>query len=180
VTERRRGALETASAGFERLLGALAFAAAVLVGAMVVLITLNVALRGLGRGGIVWTDEVSEYALYGLTLLAAPWLLRRAAHIRIDALLTALPPRLGWRIEILADVAGLVVALVFAWYGLAATVESYRLGALTIKSLVFPEWWLIAPLPVAFLLLAIEFVFRLWSLATGARRPTQSATPGLA
>jgi hypothetical protein len=34
--------------------------------------------------------------------------------------------------------------------------DSWRLGAITIKNLVFPEWWLLAPLPVAFVLLAIE------------------------
>ena len=35
-------------------------------------------------------------------------------------------------------------------YGVAMTYDSWRLGAITIKNLVFPEWWLLAPLPVDF------------------------------
>ena len=38
--------------------------------------------------------------------------------------------------------------------------DAWRIGSITIKNLVFPEWWLLAPLPVCFILLAIEFVFR--------------------
>jgi len=40
------------------------------------------------------------------------------------------------------------------------TYDSWRSGSITIKNLVFPEWWVLAPLPVAFALLAVEFVFR--------------------
>ena len=53
---------------------------------------------------------------------------------------------------------GLVVCLVLLRYGAAMTIDSARLGAITIKNLVFPEWWLLAPLPITFALLAIEFV----------------------
>ena len=47
------------------------------------------------------------------------------------------------------------------WYGAVVTVQSARLSSITIKNLVFPEWWLLWPLPVCFALLAIEFAFRL-------------------
>ena len=45
-------------------------------------------------------------------------------------------------------------------YGTWMTYEAFRLSSITIKNLIFPEWWLLAPLPITFLLLAIEFVFR--------------------
>jgi TRAP-type C4-dicarboxylate transport system permease small subunit len=69
--------------------------------------------------------------------------------------------------EIIADVLGLGVSSVFAFYGAIMTWQSFQLGATTIKNLVFPEWWLLSPLPLAFLLLAIEFVFRLHRVASG-------------
>ena len=62
--------------------------------------------------------------------------------------------------EALADVVGFVVCLVFVRYGAAMAYESWRLGSITIKNLVFPEWWLLSPLPLFFALIAIEFVFR--------------------
>ena len=54
--------------------------------------------------------------------------------------------------------------------------DSWRLGAITIKNLVFPEWWLLAPLPATFVLLAIEFVFRFDRLLKGARTRRIEAT----
>ena len=33
-----------------------------------------------------------------------------------------------------------------------------------------PEWWILAPLPICFLLLAVEFVFRMRRLQHGPSR----------
>ena len=42
-----------------------------------------------------------------------------------------------------------------------ATASSMAIGATVVKTLAFPEWWLLAPLQVCFALLAIEIVFRM-------------------
>ena len=49
-------------------------------------------------------------------------------------------------------------------YGTHMAADSFRIGSLTIKNLVFAEWWLLAPLPICFALLAAEFAFRLHRL----------------
>jgi TRAP-type C4-dicarboxylate transport system permease small subunit len=159
--------MERLSAAYGHLLKGLIIVAAVLVLAMVAMVTADVLMRNLADTGLIWANEVTEYSLYLVTLLSAPWLLRSGRHVRIDLLIDAVPMRIARLMEAGADLLGLVVCLVFVWYGTAVTYESARLGSITIKNLVFPEWWLLAPLPVAFLLLAIEFVFRLHRLATG-------------
>jgi TRAP-type C4-dicarboxylate transport system permease small subunit len=78
--------------------------------------------------------------------------------------------------EALGDVLGFAVCVTLIRYGLDMTVDSARLGAITIKNLVFAEWWLLAPLPAAFMLLAIEFVFRFQRLITGERARRIEAT----
>ena len=103
-----------------------------------------------GLGGIPWSNEVSEDILYLLTLLAAPWLLRQGQHIRVDILLRALPPRLGWLLEWAGDLLGFGCSLYFVWYGWTVLAASYQARAISIKTLVTPEWWMLAPLPVAF------------------------------
>lgn len=158
------------SAAYGRLLDALAVLAALLLLAMVVLVTGDILLRNLTRGGFAWANEVSEYALYLMTLLVAPWLLRRGQHVRLDLVLANVPLRAARVMELLADLIGLGVCLVMLRYGIGITLESWRLGSITIKNLVFPEWWLLAPLPAAFLLIALEFVFRMQRLDTGGRR----------
>jgi TRAP-type C4-dicarboxylate transport system permease small subunit len=164
------------SHAFGRLFDALAVAAALILLAMVVLTTADIMLRNLAGNGIAWANEVSEYALYLITLLVAPWLLRRSQHVRIDMILTLVPDRAAWLMEAIGDLLGFVVSVVLVRYGVSMTLDSARLGALTIKNLVFPEWWLLAPLPIAFALLAAEFVFRFRRLLSSERARRSEAT----
>ncbi|MBL8839630.1 MAG: TRAP transporter small permease [Alphaproteobacteria bacterium] len=161
---------------YGRLLGVCAGLAAVLLLAMVAGITLDVVARNAARWSVRGIDELSEYALYLVTALTAPWLLRQGQHVRIDMLLVSLPKRLAWRIEFAGDVVGLAIALALAWFGVAALLDSLRAGALVMKSFVFPEWWTLVPLPVSLALVGVEFVFRLHRLATGPRAPRIEAT----
>jgi TRAP-type C4-dicarboxylate transport system permease small subunit len=164
------------SAAFGRVLDALAVAAALILFAMVAIVTADVLLRNAVDAGIAWANEVSEYALYIMTLLTAPWLLRRGQHVRLDIVLTLVPARVAWLMEAAGDVLGFAVSVVLIRYGLVMTIDSWRLGAITIKNLVFPEWWLLALLPATFVLLAVEFVFRFDRLLKGERARRIEAT----
>jgi len=162
---------------FGKLFDALATIAALILLAMVITVTADIVLRNAVRGGgISWANEVSEYSLYLMTLLTAPWLLRRGQHVRLDIILTLVPARVAWLMEAVGDLLGFAVSVVLVRYGFAMTYDSWRLGAITIKNLVFPEWWLLAPLPVVFALLAVEFVFRFDRLLRGERARRIEAT----
>ena len=164
---------------FGQLLSALAMVAAALLLGMVLVISADVLLRNVplvpGMMGLDWANQVSESMLMLITMLAAPWLLRRGQHIRVDILLRAIPRTLAWVFEWICDVMALVCSLVIMWYGIKATIASYTSGAMTIKALITPEWWSIAPLPIAFLLLSIEVLFRMHRLYQGERGPRDDA-----
>ncbi len=145
---------------YGKLLDALAVVAALLLLAMVLVVTGDIILRNVSNHGFVWANEVSEYALYLITVLTAPWLLRRGQHVRLDLILIAVPKRVAFLMEALGDIVGFVVCLAMIRYATLMTYDAWRIGSITIKNLVFPEWWLLVPLPVCFVLLAIEFVFR--------------------
>jgi len=134
----------------------------------------NVEIPGMPRG-FPASNDISEYALYFCTLLAAPSLLRAGQHIRVDIVLRAIPPKLAWVCEWLSDVLALAACVGMAWMGVVMTVRSYASDAIQIKSIVIPEWWVMAPLPVAFSLLAIEFGLRMWRLAHGPKEPRSDA-----
>ena len=108
-----------------------------------------------------------------MTLLAAPWLLREGRHIRVDILLRALPQRAAYACEWIADALGFACCLWLVFYGASAAKKSWAGDALSIKTLVMPEWWFLAPLPICFLLLAIEFVFRMRRLKRRRDRPAR-------
>jgi TRAP-type C4-dicarboxylate transport system permease small subunit len=166
-------------AAYGALIEALALVASLLLLAMMLVIcgdvlTRNVRLPGLPVG-IAWSNEVSELMLYLITLLAAPWLLREGRHIRVDILLRALPSTAAYACEWIADVLGLGCCLWLVWYGFAAAARSHAAQALSIKTLVMPEWWFLAPLPACFALLAMEFVFRMRRLAAAKAGPRGDA-----
>jgi len=167
--------MDRLSRAYGRLLDALMAVACLLLLTMTLLIGADVAGRNLWLGGLPWSGEISEDILYLLTLLTAPWLLRQGRHIRVDILLRALPARTGWLLEWAGDLLGLACSLYFVWYGWEVLAASYRAGAISIKTLVTPEWWLLAPLPLVFLLLAVEFLFRMHRLGRGERAPRTDA-----
>jgi TRAP-type transport system small permease protein len=170
------GIMTRLSSLFARLFDVLALVAALLLLAMVALVTADIVLRNTVGAGFAWANEVTEYALYLITLLTAPWLLRRGQHVRIDMALVLVPPRLAWAFEAAGDIIGFAASLALVWYGAVMTVQSARLGSLTIKNLVFPEWWLLVPLPICFALIAVEFTFRFHRLLRGPRERRVEAT----
>ena len=171
--------MERLSHAWGKVLEAFALAACALLGAMTLMICADVLLRNValipGVDGLPWSNELSETTLYLVTMLAAPWLLREGRHIRVDILLRAIPARAGWICEWLCDAIALACCVCVVIYATQATWDSYSQNSITIKTLVLPEWWALAPLPVAFLLLAVEILFRMRRLWSGPRAPREDA-----
>ena len=136
-------------------------ASALVIGVVALLVTCDVVARNVGLGGFSWVVEISEYSLPLATFLAAPWLLYKNEHVRVDILLTALPVTVARQIDRATDAVGLAVCVIFVWYGIKVIADSMQLGSMIIKTLVLPEWWTFVPLPVCFALLGIEFVRRM-------------------
>src|SRR5260221_2944232 len=105
-------------AAYGKLLEGLALVACALVFGMTLMICADVLLRNVrvvpGMVGLEWSNEISEAMLYLVTMLTAPWLLRRGQHIRVDIVLRAVPKQLGWIFEWVADALGLVCCIAIA------------------------------------------------------------------
>src|ERR1700694_1871455 len=170
------GNLETA---YGKLLEGLALLACALIFGMTLMICADVLLRNVrmipGMVGLSWSNELSEAMLYLITMLTAPWLLRRGQHIRVDIILRAVPKRVGWAFEWIVDGLGLACCAVIAYFGARAALASYGAGSLSIKTLVTPEWVLLGVLPVAFIALSLEMLFRMRRLYFGERAPRDDA-----
>jgi TRAP-type C4-dicarboxylate transport system permease small subunit len=68
-------------------------AIAICLAAMVVLVFTNVVLRYAFNSGIATSEELSRWLLVWLTFLGAIVALRQHAHLGVDTLVRALPPR---------------------------------------------------------------------------------------
>jgi TRAP-type transport system small permease protein len=171
--------MERLSDLYGRLLAALAYCACAVLFAMMLMICADVLLRNValipGVQGLPWSNELTENMLYLITMFSAPYLLRQGQHIRVDILLRMLPRHVAWYFEWVTDALAFACCIALALYGTQATLASHDSGALTIKTLVTPEWWFLAPLPFAFLLLAVEILFRVRRLWLGERAPRDDA-----
>ena len=172
-------AIQRLSTAYGRFLNVLALLGCALLFAMMMVIVVDVLVRNVaivpGLHALTWANEVTEYALYLITLVFAPWLLRRGMHIRVDIVLRVIPRRLAWYSEWACDLAAFGCCVVMAFSAWKATASSMALGIMAIKTLVLPEWWVLAPLQICFVLLAIEMLFRMTRLYSSPRGPRDDA-----
>ena len=171
--------MQRIEAAYGRVLEVMALAACALILGMTLMICADVLLRNLrivpGVAGLEWANEISEAMLYLVTLLTAPWLMRKGQHIRVDILLRAVPDAVGWVFEWIVDTLAMSCCAVIAWYGARAALASWQAGSMSIKTLITPEWWLLCVLPLAFLALTLEMLFRMRRLYLGPRAPRDDA-----
>lgn len=154
---------------YDRFFSLLGIIAAALVAFMAFGISIDVVMRNLGLGVISWMLEVTEYCLYLTTLVGAPWVLYRNSHVRIDIIVTALSDGAARWLDIFANLVGVCVSGILFYYSASIAVIAFRNGALVIKELIFPEWWIFAVFGFSAALLVIEFFRRLAHLFRGRR-----------
>ena len=154
----------------------LAAVACGLVLLMVLVICADVTLRATMRSGLTSASAVAEYSLYAITFLAAPLLLRKGQHIRVDLALRAMPPKAAWLLEWAVDACGAAISGLFLTSSVHVLVQSYSQSAMVMREVMFPEWWLYIPMPISLALLTIEFLLRMRRLVQGERQMREEAT----
>ena len=151
-------AFETAFNKFTLFLASLVAAS---IGLIALLVPLNLALVKVELGGIWWLYEAVEYTLYVGVFIGAPWVLQQGAHVRVDVLVTALSRPQAVRLERVVDAAATVLCLFLFYYGCRAAISEFEDGTLPDKDLRIANWYMLAVFALSFLLLAIEFLFRM-------------------
>ena len=136
----------------------MAYLAAFLMVAMMVVITLDVILRNLGYQSSAHFFTFTEYALLVVPCLGAPWLVREKGHIYIEILLMALAPRVRARFTQLIGVVCIVVCAVVAWYGFAVTLSDYLQNEKDVRSMDMPRWIVVGFIPLGFGMMGLEFL----------------------
>ncbi|MWD26160.1 TRAP transporter small permease subunit [Aquicoccus sp. SCR17] len=142
------------------------------IGLFAVSISLDLVLRLFALGNLPGVQEVIEYLLFAGVFLSAPWALRIGAHVRVDLVLSSLPPGIGRALELALDFLGLVIALILIWFGFANLRFAYDIQSMQMKYYNVPEWWILTVYVISFTLIAIEFLSRMF------RKPEPAAEDG--
>lgn len=146
---------------FDRLIDALAVAAGALIVLLTVLVVFDVGARSLRILTLPWSLEATEYMLYAVTFLGAPWVLRENGHIAIELVVECLPARTRAAVARLTDMLGAAICAVLLYYACRVTWLSFQSGIMVQKSFTFPEWVAYAGIPPVMLILLGIYLRRL-------------------
>ena len=147
---------------YDAILYGMAYLAAFLLVAMMVVITLDVVIRNLGYQSSAHFFTFTEYALLIVPCMGAPWLAREKGHIYVEILLLSLPERTRARMTVLVGVICVAVCLVVAWFGFQVALSDFLQNEKDVRSMDMPRWLIVGWIPLSFLMMAIEFARFLW------------------
>lgn len=133
----------------------------VTIGGFALSISLDLALRLFGWGNLSGLNEIIEYLLFAGVFLGAPWVLRQGAHVRVDLLVSNLPAGLARILDRLLDLLGCIICGLLIHYGWVSLDSAWMFQSMQHKYFVMPEWVLLSVFVGCFVLLFIEFLFRL-------------------
>lgn len=127
-----------------------------ILGGLILLGAAQIVLRNFFSIGFAWGDGLGRLAVLWLGLLGALAASRDGRHIAMGAITRWLPRRLRIVVGVCADVFGAGVSAALAWASWAFVSDSREFGDTMLGDV--PAWWLQSIMPVAFALIASQFV----------------------
>lgn len=127
-----------------------------ILGGLVLLGAGQIVLRNMFSMGLPWGDGLARLAVLWLGLLGAMAASRDGRHITLGAVTRFLPER--WRLfsAVAADLLAAGVSAVLAFQAWVFVTDSREFGDTLLNDV--PAWWLQAIMPMAFALMALQFV----------------------
>ena len=146
---------------FDRIVEIFAFLSGLLTVLVMLGICIDVIMRYFFNAPIEGMIAFAEFSLLYITFLAAPWLLRIEGHVKMDFLITHLSLKKKALFGIISSIIGVIICVVFVWYGAQVTTELWLKGVYDLfKIQGFPKAIPTAIIPVCGLALLIQFLRR--------------------
>lgn len=155
-----RKALGLFVAGVDHLNFAAAVLAAGLLAVLAAVVFFEVVARAL-ESPTEWSLELTTYALVWCGFAGAAYTLKQGRHVRVDILLTYLPPRGVWWLELFCDAASLVFCAIVVYQGAAFVRVSYVTEVVSVSPLRVPMFIPHLAVPVGVGLLGLQFLVRI-------------------
>lgn len=109
-----------------------------------------------------WSSEFVVYFTIWALLLGGSVLVKSARHIRADIVVRALPVQVQTVIEFVNLIVGFTYCSLVAIFGFDVTAFALNLDERSESSAQFPLWIFYVALPIAFSLMSIRYLIRIW------------------
>lgn len=156
--------------------------AALMLFAIMVVATIDVALRYLFNSPLGWSyDLISLYLMGGVFFFSLADTLGQNGHVAVDLLHNGLTPRTRHLLEIPGYALAVIVIGCIAWLAAAKTIASFRADEVIAGRIDWPTWISSAFVALGFALMFARIVFRLVGhTASVLSRRSEIALPPIA
>lgn len=141
-----------------RVSWALSVIARLLIGALVLLVVADVAVRNAGLRPLAWAVNTSEFFLLYVTFLSMPWLVRQKGHVFVEFLRIALSPNAQRILARAVYAACVALCLYLAWVAFNSLTLAIQRGTYEMRTFDIPKWVVFSPMVLAFVLSALEWL----------------------
>lgn len=117
----------------------------------------NVVLRYGFSASTSWAEELIRYLMIWITFIGGGICVRRGAHIRMDFILTVIPPRYGVMLSRAAYLLAAAFCAFLAWHGIRLMSFTIAHGQ-TSPALEVPMWVPYLAMPLGSALMMIHFI----------------------
>jgi TRAP-type C4-dicarboxylate transport system permease small subunit len=149
--------MRTLALVYERFLQAMALLSGLILVWIMVAVVMSVIQRNLGMQSWAWLFLSTEYGMFYMTLLGAPWLVRQRGHVHIEMLTAVLPTRFLPAFSRAISLLTALICAVLAYKGVELVLLNLERGDFDVRAYFFPSWILSMAFPISFGLLTIEF-----------------------
>jgi TRAP-type C4-dicarboxylate transport system permease small subunit len=113
----------------------------------------QVVMRGVFNVPMSGAEELARYFLICLTFIAASYVTQQGGQIRMEEFQGLLPPRLRWLLQLLIELAGILMFAVLMVAAVLTIADNLKNQTATLE---MPFWLFMAPLAVGSALLVVE------------------------
>lgn len=142
-----------------------------LLGAMSLIIGLQVFMRYVMQESLYWSEEIARYMFIWLICIGISYGVKKNRHICVDTIFNLLPERAARWFSILADLLFLAFAIFVTCKGLEVVQGIFRSGQ-TSAALEAPMWTVYTAVPVGFGLVIVRLMQNILSKVRAIRGAT--------
>ncbi len=135
-------------AGFDSFLKYLRIVTCLILVFIAVSVCIEVVLRYFFNKPQVWVIELSEYGLLYITFLAAAWVLRADAHIKVELVTERLSDTARAFLSIIHSILIIGISFILFWYGARVTWNYFSKGTYVPTILEVPTAAILVVIPL--------------------------------
>ena len=148
---------KTVSKVYNKIIVYLSYLAGILLSLITLSVTAEIVVRKFTNSSLPWVIECSEHALVFITFLAAAWVLREDAQIKVDLVLSHLSHKNRNLLNMANSLLGGLLCGFIAYRSALTVWDLSKRNIYTIKTLEIPMAPLYSVICLGSILLAIQF-----------------------